>query len=472
MALVGLALYLSTRATMSEQADRQGRQWIEMAISLVAQTAADTFEKQGPSALDRYINRVNRRRRFHISFLNEQGDILAGPALSPRARTLAMRAIQSGERQMEFSEGERLVAQGMVSSEGRQFALAGKIRTSPPRFPPGRRRGQRPGPPFVWGALGIPDADLWTQGLRLLAMFLTAGIVCYGLARYLTAPLVKLRAATQKLADGDLAARVGQPKRGRRDELTDLGHDFDGMAERIQSMMAAQRRLLSDISHELRSPLARLHVALALIRQQAGGKTSDELDRIELEAGRLNKLISHVLTLTRMESGAVEIAHDDIDLAQMVAEVAADAEFEARSSEKRVSIISSEACVTVGNHELLRSAIENVVRNAVYYTADQTEVEIELKLVGKNRGSAVIRVRDHGEGVRESELTEIFRPFYRVATARDRQSGGTGLGLAITQRAVYLHDGSVTAFNAPGGGLIIEIRLPARPGRVDPTGAP
>ena len=465
MALVGLALYFSTRATMSEQADRQGRQYIEMAMSSVAQTAADIFEKQGSLALRRYVNRVNRRRRLNVSFLNEQGDILAGPAPSPRAKTLAVRATDSGKLEMEFSDGVRLVAQGVVSSEGQQFVLAGEIRGPPPRF----RSGRRPASPSFWRALAIPDADLRTQGLRLLAMFLTAGIVCYGLARYLTAPLVRLRAATQKLADGDLAARVGNTPRGRQDELTELGRDFDQMAERIQTMVGAQRRLLSDISHELRSPLARLNVALALIRQRAGGKTSDELDRIELEAGRLNKLISQLLALTRMESGTVEITHDDVDLAQMLAEVAADAEFEARSSERTVRVTSSESCVTVGNHELLRSAIENVIRNAVYYTADQTEVEIELKLEGKNRDSAVIRVRDRGKGVRESELTEIFRPFYRVAPARDRQSGGAGLGLAITQRAVQFHDGSVMASNAPGGGLIIEIRLPARPGKKDPA---
>ena len=315
---------------MSERADRRMRQWIEMGMSLTAQNLAYLHEKEGPTALARSVNRLNRRRPLKLSFLNEQGDILAGPDLPPEAKTLAMRAIRSGERQMESSdEGRRLVAQAVISTQGRPYVLVGEAMSASPRFP----RGRRPTPPFLFRTLGIRDADPWTQVFGLLAMFLTAGIVCYGLARYLTAPLVKLRAATQKLTEGDLTARVGQPRGGRRDEITDLGHDFDQMAERIQSMIAAQRRLLSDISHELRTPLSRLNVALALIRRRAGGRSSDELDRIELESERINKLISHLLTFTRMESGTVEITREEVDLARMLSEVAADAPFRVRRLE-------------------------------------------------------------------------------------------------------------------------------------------
>jgi two-component system sensor histidine kinase CpxA len=230
------------------------------------------------------------------------------------------------------------------------------------------------------------------------------------------------------------------------------------MAERIESLIEAQRRLLGDISHELRSPLARLSVALGLARRQAGDRAASSLDRMEREAERLNDLIGQLLSLSRLESGAERIDSHKIDLARLVREVAEDADFEARSRNRSVRILSVDECSVEGNHRLLASAIENVVRNAARHTAEGTQVEISLRCNDRAR----IVVRDHGEGVPESMLGNIFRPFYRVEDARDRQSGGSGLGLAITERAVRLHGGEVRAENAEGGGLIIEISLPPK----------
>jgi len=186
-------------------------------------------------------------------------------------------------------------------------------------------------------------------------------------------------------------------------------------------------------------------------------------DRIEREAERLNELIGQLLTLARLESGAEATEKELVNLASLVDEIAADADFEARSRHRAVRLVTSEEYTTTGNAELLRRAIENVVRNAVRYTAEGTAVEIALG--GQRTGGdpqAVISIRDHGAGVPEAALADLFRPFYRVADARDRQTGGIGLGLAITERAVRLHGGTVTAANAPDGGLIIEIHLPAR----------
>jgi two-component system sensor histidine kinase CpxA len=303
---------------------------------------------------------------------------------------------------------------------------------------------------------------------RYLAVFVAAGVVAYGLALYLTAPTVKLRQATRQLAGGDLSTRVGAKMGRRRDELADLGRDFDSMAERIEALMLTERRLLGDISHELRSPLARLQVALDLAFQTADEETRGFLERIERESGRLNTLIGQLLILTRLETAGTEAPRQRVDLTQLVNEVASDADFEARGAKRVVRVVSAEACWTTGNAELLRSAIENVVRNAVRYTREGTTVEITLRCDSKKNADnrdqsqhrSVISVRDHGSGVPPEALQHLFRPFYRVADARDRQSGGVGLGLSITARAVRFHHGEVTARNIPEGGLLVEIHLP------------
>jgi two-component system, OmpR family, sensor histidine kinase CpxA len=236
------------------------------------------------------------------------------------------------------------------------------------------------------------------------------------------------------------------------------------MAERIENLVNAQSRLLNDISHELRSPLARLNVALGLARQRTGADAAGTLDRIEREAMRLNELIGRLLMLARLEGG--EPAGDEIRvrLDVLLGDILEDAEYEAQGRHCRVICRSADPCVVLGNPALLRSAIENVVRNALRYTAEGTEVEVRLDcLTEGNDARAVIHVMDSGPGVPEESLEKLFRPFYRLADARDRQTGGVGLGLSITERAVRLHGGSVKAMNRPGGGLLVEIRLPALP---------
>jgi two-component system sensor histidine kinase CpxA len=308
-------------------------------------------------------------------------------------------------------------------------------------------------------------------------MLATSGLVCYGLVRYLTAPLVSLRAATTRLAAGDLAARTGAAEHSRRDEVADLGRDFDAMAERIEALVVAQRRLLGDISHELRSPLARLSIGLALARRYAtNGAATEQIDaafeRIKRETTRLNLLIEQLLQLVRLEGDSVTSEHQTVDLEQLLREVVGDANFEVQgvhaSNADRRAVLATRCspCRTSGSAELLRSAVENVVRNAVRYTRPDTVVEVSLHCEPAGNGqrsTAVICVRDHGEGVPAEALENLFRPFYRVADARDRESGGVGLGLAITERAVRSHGGSVSAANEPEGGLVVQMRLPISP---------
>jgi two-component system sensor histidine kinase CpxA len=314
--------------------------------------------------------------------------------------------------------------------------------------------GLPPGPRVFFGPRGMPVPGL-------LIAIISSGLVCYFLSWYLTKPIVRLRTATRQLAAGDLTARIGAPA-GKSDEVTGLMRDFDAMAERIETLMKAQSRLLNDISHELRSPLARLNVALGLARQRAGVESVDMLDRIELEASRLNELIGRILTLARLEDGEQRVPQTPVPLGELVANVAEDAEFEAQERRCHVHTTIPEGDWGVrGNDSLLHSAVENVVRNAIRYTPEGTTVEIELTREQGAKGiEAVLKVSDSGTGVPPDSLEKLFLPFYRLDDARGRLTGGVGLGLAITERAVRFHGGKVSAFNRTGGGLRVEIRLP------------
>jgi signal transduction histidine kinase len=294
---------------------------------------------------------------------------------------------------------------------------------------------------------------------------LAAGALCYLLARYMVTPVVRLREVTRQVTEGDLSARVGPSLGRRRDELAAMGHDFDEMAARVETLVGAQTRLLRDISHELRSPLARLSVALDLARKRAGAAAAGDLDRIEREAKRLNEMIGQLLALSRWESDTNGPRAETFDLAALVRDVAADADFEAQGRNCSVVVEECDTCETRGTPQLLRSAVENVMRNAVRYTPEGTAVRISLRCRNESgRGEAVITVRDEGAGVPEESLREIFRPFYRMDDSRTRETGGTGLGLAITERAVRLHGGTVRAENVLGGGFVVELRLPVNAG--------
>ena len=312
----------------------------------------------------------------------------------------------------------------------------------------------RPPPPF------IRFFDPRNLGWRLALTFLVAGTVCFLLARSFTSSLDKLRLATQQFAAGNLATRVSSEIRGK-DEISLLANEFDAMAERIQELVGSQQRLLRDISHELRSPLARLNVALELARQKSDDSIVHHLDRIDLEAERLNDLIGQLLRLTQMESGTEALNKRPVNLTRMVQDIAADADFEARSIFRKVILNECDDVEISGDDEMLHRAVENVVRNAIRYTDEKHPVEVSLRS-HQEEGSkeAIIEVRDYGPGLPEDALVKVFQPFYRISSARDRNSGGTGIGLAITDRAIRLHGGSVVARNVDGGGLLVRISIP------------
>jgi two-component system sensor histidine kinase CpxA len=265
----------------------------------------------------------------------------------------------------------------------------------------------------------------------------------------LVKPILQLGKTTKLFADGDLKVRTNIK---RRDEIGQLSRDFDEMAERIESLITSQQNLNRDISHELRSPLARMNVALELAKNSKNN--GNFLARIETESQRLNEMISDILTLSKLESNTANVEKTEVNLKSLVETVVSDVAFEAEGKGKSVEILQTDEIKVHGNERLLRSAVENVLRNAVRYTKDKVEVSLQ-----KNGAKAIVTIRDYGEGIPENELKEIFRPFYRVSQARERKSGGIGLGLAITEQAVRAHHGGVSAKNL-GDGLSVEIKLP------------
>lgn len=326
-----------------------------------------------------------------------------------------------------------------------------------PRFPFARRnrtaiaRRSPDGRYWLFMLVSRPNWYLWYFEWQHVWTLAIAVLLCYWFAYHLTTPLRKLQHAVDCFGRGDLTARA---QSNRRDELGQLVRTFNQMADRIQTLLTAERRLLLDISHELRSPLARLCVAVELARS----KPSDDamLDRIEKEAERLNSLVSELLQVTRVEGDPSKRRTEAVRLDELIEEIVEDTSIEASARDCMLELKSSEPVILPGDPELLRRAIENVVRNAIRYAPDGTSVDIDLR---STSGLAQICVRDRGPGVPEHELPRIFDAFYRVEEDRDRASGGVGLGLAIAKRAVELHHGKLYARNA-GPGLLVVIELP------------
>lgn len=527
--VIAAVLFALTTALRFEP--ERGREHPEMAFALnqLARTSAATYENGGATSLRDVLRQAENEARIRGWLLDNRGREVSGLPVLPKAQD-AWPAAQKMAREMANADAanqnnstenpneninENATRYDTKENATRENATRENANRSAPDFTPNESpnwapelsqsaRRNRPfllrgpasarvvisprGQKFVFVALVPPPpprgfspgfvADLirpngGAGALRLLVLTLVSGVLCWVLARYLTSPTVKLRRATQQLASGDLTTRVASQMGKRRDELADLGTDFDAMAERIEVLMFSERRLLADISHELRSPLARLTVALDLVEDienegeksesstrlqlEERAETRNYLARIRRESERLNALIGQLLTLSRLESGVARLENAPIDLPKLLGEIVQDADFEARSRDRRVEISHLETLSMNGAPELLRSAIENVVRNAVHYTRENTTVEVSLQ---KENAQVLIRVLDCGIGVPPDALENLFRPFYRVQDARDRQSGGTGLGLAISERAVRLHGGTIAAFNAPNGGLQVELRFP------------
>lgn len=438
------------------------------------------LELSGPQAFERQRKDLEDAANLEV-FVVDRNDVeVSGRQVPPNLLAAAKRRAEAPRRELgDRNQGERGQGErGPDRADDDNAERSGRNRQAGERgfsrllvakhvrkdgsellaFALDRRRWGGPGVAEPLTALSNTDFLSINVLLRIAAILMVAGLVCWAMARYLTAPIRRLQAASRELESGELAVRISPDLARRHDEIGELARDFDRMARRVSTVISTQRQLLRDVSHELRSPLARLHVAVELASEDAPQQTNHALDRVRREADRLEELIGQLLALARLESGAVEQERIDVDLAETVRAIADDAQFEAAGKGRRVELTRCDACVTHGVPSLIRSAIDNVVRNAIDFTPENGTIEIALAAGGD--GTATISVRDHGPGVPPEALSRIFEPFFRAVSSGSRTRSGTGLGLAITDRAVRLHRGAIEATNAEGGGLLMRITLP------------
>ena len=280
-------------------------------------------------------------------------------------------------------------------------------------------------------------------------------LLCLILARYLVVPIRQLQATSRKLASRDLSARVSKKVRKRGDELGELAREFDNMAEQLETLMTNKEQLLRDVSHELRSPLTRLQISLALARRKTP-EAEAEHARIEREIERLNQMIGEIIRFSRIQHGVTDVACEQVELNKLVQQLVEDGDFEAQAQNKSVVVTQSVPVEINGIKDWLSSAVENVIRNAIRFAPEESQVEVSL---GKDKRNAIIKVRDYGPGVPDEVLDTLFEPFFRADDTRGGENDGFGLGTAIAQGAVTTHGGSITARNSQPG-LEVTICLP------------
>ena len=459
----------------------------EMAIN----AAASTLEFGGVKALRRMLENMERHRVYAV---DDAGQELLGRTVNPRTlqesrarlketgRRRVVRQVTaddgkpyllflpSGERMRGFdAENRQLLANlGGGAAMGMNAAEmhAPPVPAGGPEFgpPPGPGGGAGPRGPGLderremggdrpWGPRFQPLGPWVPIAAATLASLLFAVL----LAWYFSRPIRALRQAFDAAANGDLAPRFAQDSNKVGNELNDLGRDFDRMTARLRSLIDGQTRLLHDVSHELRSPLARLQAAIGLAHQQPE-KWSASMERIERESVRMDKLVGELLTLARLEAGAIKASQEEISMADLLDQIADDARYEAASQHRSVLQEGEADVQVIGQPDLLGRAIENVVRNAIKHSPEGGEVQLQARSLPE-ASQLVIRVLDRGPGVSPADLQCIFQPFFRSSNA---STEGHGLGLAIAQHVIEAHGGTIAASNRAGGGLCVEMILPVK----------
>ncbi len=403
-------------------------------MPILADLAARTFQEQGPTGLQQLLDNLSLTKRSRFWLVDTSGRELTNRSVPDNILRGAATA-QHNEGLYHSYEANVLAARA-TTPQG-QYILIAEL--TPPSI------SER-----------VPGDLLWT--LKLGTLF--SAIVCLLIAHYLTKPIERLRDATHELARGNLDIRAGENLGNRQDEIADLVRDFDSMAGELRNQIQSERNLLSGVSHELRSPIARMRLALLIARHAKEPERNEMLDRLEQDTVQLDSMLERILTVARLESGQLQPHFEPIDLNDVIDDVLHDANFEAFSTGATISYQRNGEIKVTGDAGLLHSAVENLVRNAMFYSGSAGKIDVALAKAGD---SAVITVRDNGPGVPENALPLLFKPFYRVDDSRGTTTGGMGLGLAIVRNAVAVHGGSAVARNVSPHGLEVELRLPVTP---------
>lgn len=439
---VSITFWLEHRAMDTKQAgiDRSPP------AGFFVETAAATLRYGGTPALRGLLGDVTQPKVYAVDEKNRE---LLGRNVEPTMIEQVRQALEAAPsphaiRKVNGADGHAYLL---------FLPLPGNRPTTAP--PPGDRCPDGNGPPL--GGKPPHPGEHHIPIEPIVAAMLASLIFAALLAWYFSKPIRNLHSAFEAAATGNLSVRLGPAMGKRRDELADLGRDFDRMASHLFALMDGQRRLLHDVSHELRSPLARLQAAIGLARQQPE-KLEAFLARIEREGVRMDKLVGELLTLSRLEAGVTGSMEEEINLEELIAGVVNDARFEAEARGRTVALSGGGESVVKGNAELLHRAIENVIRNAVKHTPDGGSVTVDVQLDAQGRNLHV-SIADQGPGIPKGDLSEIFEPFFR-GNEMTNSTDGHGLGLAISRRVAEAHGGTIRASNLVGGGLCVEIALP------------
>jgi two-component system sensor histidine kinase CpxA len=402
-----------------------------------ANAAVATYESGRQAALIKWLNKIGISRHMSIYLLTSTGEVIGTQRAPANVKQIAENLLQDQLSEGILKSDKLIVSHEILSTSGIFYRLAAV--------------SEKP----IYHFVDVP----WTGlALRLTLAIFISGLICYLLSRYLTLPLRSLGLAAKSIATGKLNTRVG-PLRGHyNDEIAQLSNEFDRMAEQLETLVHSKERLLQDISHELRSPLARLHIAIELGRNKTKQLADLEFDRMELECSRLNVLITEILDFARLEKSTIVLNLTEIELSQVLLNIINDANYEVGEKAPRVKAATMEPCCLLLDERLIHRAIENVVRNALHYSPETEHVTISLTH-DETQKQVYIDVSDKGPGVPEDQLDRIFNPFYRVDTSRTKKTGGYGLGLAIAFRAIQLHQGRIMAVNNAHGGLLVRIIL-------------